>query len=334
MEPLPPTPSEPPPPPLPAAPRPIGHPLLRSVLFVGVFFLSQLAATVLLFLITTATGREGILQGDDLGQVGEGFLLSFALTAPPLILMTVLFVRFLDRRNLASLGVRWPVGGPSVALRQAFTVPLAVLAFLGSWLALAAAVAEVRYGGVSREFQTGPSWWPGENGSIAFLALLLAGFMIQGGVEEWVVRGYIYRALKERWRWWVSALASSLLFSLLHIFNPDVSWVALVNIVLAGVILALLVERSGSLWSAVLAHGVWNFAVACLLSLPVSGISMFCLLDLSIEGESLLTGGKFGPEGSLLLTLLAALLIAALWPRGEGAMNRAPTGAVGGVNEM
>jgi membrane protease YdiL (CAAX protease family) len=144
-----------------------------------------------------------------------------------------------------------------------------------------------------------------------------------------VVRGYIYRALKERWRWWVSALMSSLLFSLLHIFNPDVSWVALINIVLAGVILALLVERSGSLWSAVLAHGVWNFAVACLLSLPVSGISMFRLLDLSIEGEGLLTGGKFGPEGSLLLTLLAVLLIAVLWPRREGAMNRAPTGSVG-----
>ncbi|HVR96615.1 MAG TPA: type II CAAX endopeptidase family protein [Thermoanaerobaculia bacterium] len=294
------------------------------MLFLVVFVIAQVIATALLYLIALALGREKILQGGGMGELGEGFLLSFALTAPPLILMTWAFVRYLDRRDLASLGARWPAGGRSVALRQALTVPLATLGFLGLWLALAAAVSEVRFGGLSEEFQTGPSGWPGETGSVAFLALLLLGFLIQGGVEEWVVRGYIYRALKERWRWWVSALASSLLFSLMHIFNPDVSWVALVNIVLAGVILALLVERSGSLWGAVLAHGVWNFAVACLLSLPVSGIRMFRLLDLSIEGEGLLTGGKFGPEGSLLLTLLGLLLIAALWPRGRGAMNGAP----------
>jgi membrane protease YdiL (CAAX protease family) len=147
------------------------------------------------------------------------------------------------------------------------------------------------------------------------LALLLAGFLVQGGVEEWLVRGYIYHALRQRWRRGTAVLASALLFAALHGLNPEFSPAGLLNTFLAGVILALLVERTGSLWSAVLAHGVWNFAVSSLISMPVSGIRLPHLLALSIEGPPLLTGGGFGPEGSLLLSLLA-LAVAALLARG------------------
>lgn len=125
-------------------------------------------------------------------------------------------------------------------------------------------------------------------------------------------RGYIYRALRDRWRRGAAVLVSSLLFAALHAANPDFSGIALVNTFLAGAIFALLVEQSGSLWSATLAHGVWNFAVSCLLSLPVSGVNLPHLLVLSVRGPDLLTGGGFGPEGSLLLTVLALPLVSVL----------------------
>src|SRR4051794_12309773 len=47
---------------------------------------------------------------------------------------------------------------------------------------------------------------------------------------------------------------------------------------------------------------VWNFAVACLLSLPVSGVSLFHLLRVATAGNPEVTGGGFGPEGSAVLT--------------------------------
>jgi hypothetical protein len=72
------------------------------------------------------------------------------------------------------------------------------------------------------------------------------------------------------------------------------------------------VERSRSLWSAVLAHGVWNFAISSLVSLPVSGVLFPHLLTVSVQGPALLTGDGFGPEGSVVLTLLALPLVAAL----------------------
>jgi len=233
-------------------------------------------------------------------------LLGFALMAPLLVLVTLLFLRLLDRRGLASLGVRWPVGGRPAAWRQAVQVPLVVLAGLAVWLGLLALLpgAGVHFGGRSGDL-AGPS-------GLLELAALLAAFLVQGGVEEWIFRGYIYRALRERWRRGTAVLASSLLFAGLHAANPSFSAMALVNIFLLGAIFALLVERSGSLWSAVLAHGVWNFAISDLLSLPVSGVRLPHLLVLTVHGPDLLTGGGFGPEGSLLLTLLAVPLMLAL----------------------
>jgi membrane protease YdiL (CAAX protease family) len=198
------------------------------------------------------------------------------------------------------------VGGPRAALRQAVTVPAVVFALFGAWLALLELLPEtaVRSAGTKGGL-TGPT------GALHLLALL-AGFLLQGGVEEWLIRGYTYHALRERWRRSVAILASSALFAVLHGLNPDVSAIALINTFLAGVILNLLVERSRSLWSAVLAHGVWNFTISSLVSLPVSGVLFPHLLSVSVQGPPLLTGGGFGPEGSAVLTLLALPLVAAL----------------------
>lgn len=309
-----PEPVSPPPAPPPeiaaAPPRPLWHPLARSVLYMVAYLVVQSAVVFCFYVLDQILG--GALSGGaGLGGSSEAFLLATVLTAPPMLGVTWLFVRYLDRRRLAATGIRWPDGGRKAAWRQLALTSLAVFALLGVWLALAAVLGTVRLEGLSARFQEPSSGWPAPQ--ILLLVLLLIGFFIQGGLEELIVRGYIYRALKERWRPWLAALSSSVLFSLLHALNPSVSWVALVNIVLAGMILAALVERSGSLWSATVAHGIWNWAVACVFSLPVSGIRIFRLFDVSVQGDERLTGGGFGPEGSLALTFLALLLALRLW---------------------
>lgn len=288
--------------PSPPLPGPRWHPVVRSVLFLVAFFVAQLVATVLVLAGFRLAGRTLVFDGGTM-------VLIFVVTAPVLVLLTIPFLRWLDRRDLASLGARWPDGGPKRALRQAVEVPLSVLALLGLWMLLVEILpaSDVSVAGLSPAAGT-------PDGTFR-LVLLLLGFLIQGGVEEWIFRGYIYRALKERWPWWVATLVTAAGFALMHAANPDFSAAALINTFLAGVLLALLVERSGSLWSAVLAHGVWNFGVASLASLPVSGVQVSHLLQTALTGPAMLTGGGFGPEGSLVLTALALPLAAILWPR-------------------
>ena len=310
------------------------HPAVRTALYLAVFVLIQMAVVRALSLPAFLLGDRWFRAGS-FASSNEIFLLAVALSIPPTLGATLLFVRFLDRRTLASLGCRWPVCGWRAALRQLVTVPLGTLAFLGGWLALLlilpAPLAEVRYAGLSPAYVSGPTWWPFAPGLL--LLVLLLGFLLQAGLEEWVVRGYIYRALKDILRPWTAALASSLVFALLHAANPEISALALVNILLAGVVLAALVERSGSLWSATLAHGVWNFAVACLLSLPISGVRIFHLLEVTLAGDERWTGGSFGPEGSLLLTLMGLPLAAALWWRRRLNLKSAPSAPEDGAGD-
>jgi CAAX protease family protein len=296
--------------------RPRWHPLVRAGLYLVAYFVIQVAVGVAfgaaIYLLNDRSSRG-------FGQSNELLLLTVVCEAPLLLGATWLFVHYLDRRTLASIGARWPEGGQTGALRQLVTMPLAVGVLIGAWVLLLvllpATLGAIHSQGLSMVFRAGgPPWWRPLPPAL-LLAVLLVLFLLQGGIEEWIVRGYIYRALKERWRPFWAALASSVLFSLLHVLNPDVSGIALFNIILAGLILAALVERSGSLWGATLAHGVWNFAIACLLSLPVSGVRIFRLLDVSVTGDEKLTGGPFGPEGSLLLTLLGLGLTAAMWRR-------------------
>ena len=325
---------QPPIPPSPPARAVVGLavPVLRAALYLAVYVFLQYAELKAVTALSYLVGGDLFRRGG-LGGSSEVFLVFTVLTLPPQLMVTWLFARFLDRRTMASLGLRAPRGGTPAALRQLVTAPLGAVGVLGLWLALVLvlprSLAAVHFGGLSPDLSRGPAWWPLP--PYLLLPVLLGSFILQGGLEELIIRGYIYHTLRDRWRPWISALGSSVLFALLHLGNPDVSASALLNIVLAGMVLAALVERTGSLWSATLAHGAWNFAVACLLSVPVSGVRIFHLLSVTITGDPGLTGDGFGPEGSWVLTALGIALTALLWrglwrrpsDRGAAAMARA-----------
>lgn len=296
----------------PALPAPRGHPLARAALFTITFLGIYFGSTLVVYLAAWALQVPGVSQELDLRT--EILLFVFALNAVLLYPVTLFFLHAFDRRGFASLGFRLPVGGRSRALRQAVVVPLATVGFLGLWILAVHALGSFEILGPSRERLEGIPGW-GRVEPALMLPLLLLGFLIQGGVEEWVARGYILRALRERYGFLTSAVLSSLVFAALHAANPEASTVGILNTFLAGFLLAELVERSGSLWSAVLCHGVWNFALGCLASLPVSGAVVFKLFEVRLTGPVLFTGGGYGPEGSLLTTGLALPVIALLWPR-------------------
>jgi membrane protease YdiL (CAAX protease family) len=91
-----------------------------------------------------------------------------------------------------------------------------------------------------------------------FSWLGLIGMLIMvGGVmpfaEELLFRGLFYRWLRERCGTPAAVTASALLFSLLH----GIPWLV-PALAVVGAVLALVYEKSGSLWVAVLVHGLFN----------------------------------------------------------------------------
>jgi uncharacterized protein len=141
-----------------------------------------------------------------------------------------------------------------------------------------------------------------------------AVFAVAAFAEEAMFRGYAFQVLA-RWSGPATATAlSSVGFAIAHGANPDVGVFALVNIFLAGVLLAIAYLRTLSLWFATGLHMAWNWAMATLFDLPVSGIQLFDtpLYDPVIGGPSWWSGGTFGPEGGLVGTIgfgVALLLV-------------------------
>jgi membrane protease YdiL (CAAX protease family) len=131
--------------------------------------------------------------------------------------------------------------------------------------------------------------------------------------EEAMARGYPLQALSEAWGPGVGLLLTSAGFGLLHSANPGVGWVGLLNTGLAGLFLGALYLRTGSLWWPSGAHLGWNWAHGFLLDLPVSGLDVVDTPGLTSRavGSAPLSGGTFGPEGSLLVAFV--LLASAAW---------------------
>ena len=84
------------------------------------------------------------------------------------------------------------------------------------------------------------------------ITLLFVGAIVPFA-EELFFRGLIYGWLRQRMPVWLAALVSGLGFAVLH----GVWWL-IPALLLLGVVLALVYERSGSIWAAVITHGVFN----------------------------------------------------------------------------
>ncbi|MBE8522609.1 CPBP family intramembrane metalloprotease [Amycolatopsis sp. H6(2020)] len=141
-------------------------------------------------------------------------------------------------------------------------------------------------------------------------ALGLVGFMAAAAVtEELLFRGILFR-FAEKWTGtWLALVLTGLLFGLVHLFNAHASlWGALAIAIEGGGLLTAAYVATRKLWVPIGLHFGWNFAAAGLFGTEVSGNGTpQGLLDAATSGPSIITGGDFGPEGSLYSLLFCTL---------------------------
>lgn len=141
----------------------------------------------------------------------------------------------------------------------------------------------------------------------------LAFFTLAAAVEELLFRGYPFQALVDGIGAWPATLLASAAFALAHAGNPNVTEIGLANIFLAGVLLSIAYLRTRSLWFATGVHVGWNWMMATVFDLPVSGLTRFDtpLYDAIETAPDWWSGGAFGPEAGLVGTLV--LIGGMLW---------------------
>jgi uncharacterized protein len=210
----------------------------------------------------------------------------------PIILVLLIWLHFYEKRSFRSLGF------PKESSLKNYSLGLLIGIIMFSGL-----IAIVSITGYY-------TWENGKNllqGSTMFFPVFIAflGYFIQGATEEIIFRGWLMNVIGARYKPWMGIAISSILFGLLHGLNPNISILALINLVLFGLFLALYALHQGNLWGVCAWHSIWNWLQGNFFGLEVSGNSESpTILNLKEIGPDWFTGGNFGPEGGLACTIV------------------------------
>lgn len=257
---------------------------LGTLLRVGIFAFLEVAGMFIL--------------GPLMYQIGGYFVSAALSTFAAAALANAIALRVWERAELVDIGLGW-----TKASRQNLALGLAG----GAGAALLVLVPALLVG--AAEFQRAPGWSPNA-GSAAFLVIVL----LFGAVgEELLFRGYGFQVLLGTVGEFATILPVAVLFGLAHSNNQNVSWVAIINTVLWGLLFGLAFLRSRDLWLPIGLHFGWNVTLP-FFGVNLSGFTMNVTgYELHWKISRLWSGGSYGPEAGLLCTCVLALLFYGLW---------------------
>ena len=144
--------------------------------------------------------------------------------------------------------------------------------------------------------------------------------------EEVAFRGYPFQRLIESIGPMPAVIVLGALFAVPHIGNPNSSLFSAFNTAGAGALLAAAYLLTRSLWFVWGIHWGWNFVLAVVYGLSVSGFDTDGPVDGMVKGPQWLTGGAYGVEGGASGTIAIAVGFAALfWLVRQRVLVGAPT---------
>lgn len=148
--------------------------------------------------------------------------------------------------------------------------------------------------------------FPAKDVAVALLLMIFTALQ-----EEVMNRGFVLgRMLNVGMNPFLAVLLSSVFFAMLHLSNPGITPLAVVNIVLAGILLGLPYVYTRNLTFSIVLHMFWNWIQNSVLGYAVSGLEFGeSVFSIELSNHALMNGGEFGFEGSLPCTVLMIVAI-------------------------
>jgi membrane protease YdiL (CAAX protease family) len=294
------------------------HVVLAVVLTVVFMLISKILAMPLLALLSVATGKtsiealQQIIQDQDFGALVEKVLfpttaleatMLLVLSFAPAILILWGWLAWIEKRPFGTIGLE--ASGAVQKFLRGLLVGL--LLFVASIGILAA------FGFIAIE--EGGSTSPQGLAALGGVLLVFVGWVVQGSTEEILSRGWLLQVAGARYKPLWGILISGLIFAALHATNPNISLMAMLNLSLFGIFIALYVLYEGGLWGACGIHAMWNWAQGNIFGFEVSGGEFpgGALFNLMEVGPDVVTGGSFGPEGGLAVSAVLVIGCVLVW---------------------
>jgi len=132
--------------------------------------------------------------------------------------------------------------------------------------------------------------------------------------EEILIRGIIFRIAEEKLGTYLALGISSIIFGALHLANPHSTLLSGLCVgIEAGLLMGAAYIYKRNLWFPIAIHFAWNFMQSGIFGAITSGNERTTsLMTTKITGNPLITGGEFGPEGTvqaIIFCVIASLLL-------------------------
>lgn len=269
---------------------------IRATLFFIVSLItSQIFAGIGLVVVLIATGFDlsALSNQEEITNAVKGvkFLLPLkVIEFLSVMLCAWLFIRFIDRKPLKSIGLILKGYEKDLKLGLALGAGLIAIGFLILFI-----LGYLSVDGFSFPIGT------------VILYFLL--FVVVSFHEEIMMRGYVLNNLMQSMNRYAALSISSVIFMSIHLLNPNVNFLSIVNLFLAGIVLGIYYIHKPNLWLPIGMHLTWNFFQGPIFGFEVSGIETKSIINQSVRGNEIITGGAFGFEGSILATILIITII-------------------------
>jgi len=208
------------------------------------------------------------------------------------IITLVLFMKFVDKEPFKNLGLHWK--GKSKDLLIGVLLGAVIMCFAYFFL--------ISLEGIVFE-KIVISWKDIFYGVLVFACVSFS--------EELLFRGYVLKNFMSSFNKYFALILSSLLFALMHGANPNIDFIPLINLFLAGILLGTSYIYTKNLWFPIGLHFAWNL-FQTFFGFNVSGKSFYSIIEFKTLGSDLMTGGAFGLEGSIFSIVIQIFLIFAL----------------------
>lgn len=269
----------------------------KALLFIGVLFSLLFLSTVEIRSIASRMGQNGaIITG---GEIHPALLIvGEAATLIAVLLATMAMAR-LEQHRAADYGLTG-----THRLRQFVIGLVSGFGFLSFLIAILITTHHLTlhatHSSVAYKFHYAGAWG---------VCFLLVGF-----TEELMFRGYLLFTLDRGIGFWPAAVLLAALFGLMHRGNHGESPFGLIAAALVALVFSLSLWRLGHLWWAIGFHAAWDWAQSFFYGTPDSGtVSVGRLMEAHPLGPSTWSGGSTGPEGSVWIIPVLALLAAFVW---------------------
>ena len=261
---------------------------LKSFLVFPLIFIPQIFASIIL-----------ILLGFDLSSVTTSKIdlttMVFLEYSMIFFMLIILYfcMKYIDKEKFTSIGLDF--SGRLEEFIFGIFLGLIIMAFAFSTLIL---FGEIVFERVMIDFN-----------KIIMSIILFIGVSFY---EEVIFRGYMLKNLMQSFNPIVSLFISSILFCLIHSSNPNVNYLGLINIFLAGYFLGISYVYTKNLWFPFALHFSWNFFQS-MFGFNVSGLDSYSIIDFSTPKNNIFNGGEFGFESSIISIVVLILGSIIIW---------------------